>query len=75
MLLCCIHAINPHELGVQISDELLQSQEFRSKHGSGGVEFEQARVWMEKMGQFHAAAEDVDYLYQKLLGRSPDPSA
>jgi hypothetical protein len=60
----------------QIADELLRSKEFRDKHKSElPVEFEQASVWLAKMGNFLIAKEDVHYLYMKLLGREPDERA
>jgi hypothetical protein len=62
---------------LQIADELLQSNEFRSHHQEDGVavEFEQGFVWNEVMSRYLIAKEDVVYMYHKLLDRDIDAAA
>ena len=61
-----------------MADELLQSEEFRSKHASHGmlaIEFQQAMVWTSKMKNYLATQADVDFMYMKMLGREAETSS
>eukprot|EP01052_Picozoa_sp_SAG31_P029953 SAG31_NODE_3028_length_4768_cov_5.420433_5_plen_88_part_00 len=57
---------------VQIGDELLRSEEFRSKRVEEGLAVTQAAKWQDIMSVYPAQLSDVEYLYGKLLGRDVD---
>ena len=66
----------------QVADELLRSEEFRTKYGPTRfqaatipVEFAQAARWLDVASRYPVAERDVRYVYSKLLDREPEPAA
>ena len=66
----------------QVVDELLRSEEFRTKYGPTRfqattipVEFAQAARWLDVASRYPVTEKDVRYVYSKLLDREPEPAA